>query len=491
MVLCPGGRNAPMIQALGLVAKAWNLEVLSFFEERSAGFFALGRAKRDQRPVIVTVTSGTAAAELLPAVIEAHATAVPLIVVTADRPRQHRGSGSPQSMWQLGLFTHYAPTLLDWQEGEPHDEWLTRWDQRTPIHLNMCHQEPLWDKSSVVAPPAPTEQTRPAALAPITSPVPQLRRPLIMLGALAPEERPAVEQFCRWYGAPVLAEASSGLREIDHLLWTQAGERIVRAWWKRGEFDGVIRFGAVPSWRLWRDLETWSGSVLTFGSSAWSGLPGRAVQRGQLKAWLEHWTEHGTPVEVRTALHEEDRALAQKTERLMREYPEAEPSLVRKLSEKIPEQSLVYVGNSRPVRDWNDFATRKVRFELQENRGMNGIDGQVSSFLGHARANQENWSLLGDLTTMYDLAGLWAMRHLPQNSRVRLIVMNNGGGRIFERLFPTTSFINEHDIEFSAWARMWKCDYAQNLEHLSDRVVIELKPDNEQTRAFRDQAERP
>lgn len=478
-----------MIQALGLVAKDWNFEVLSFFEERSAAFFALGRAKRDQRPVVVSVTSGTAAAELLPAAIEAHATDVPLILVTADRPREHRGSGSPQSMWQVGLFSQYAPTLVDWQEGETFPDWARSWDQRSPVHINLCHQEPLWEKQPAVA-VTPSVKPGPGPLPTITAPFPDFKKPLVLLGALPREDRAAVEAFCKWYGAPVLTEASSGLREVQHPLWLKAGERVVRAAWKRGEFDAVVRFGSVPSWRLWRDLEKWSGPVVTFGASAWSGLPGRSVHRGALSTWLGSWQQHGPKANSRTEILDADSAAFAKTQDLFMKFPSSEPSLVQALSLQAQAGSVMYLGNSRPVRDWNDYATHTKAFEIHENRGLNGIDGQVSSFLGHCRAGTENWALLGDITTLYDLAGPWALRHLSASAKVRLVVMNNQGGRIFERLFPDKAFINDHEIEFADWAQMWKCDYGQTLTGLSERAVIELRPDNAQTRAFREEVEK-
>lgn len=479
-----------MVQALSLVSAPWRLDVLTFVDERAAGFFALGRAKRDDRPVVISVTSGTAAAELLPAAIEAHATDVPLIFATADRPRNHRGSGSPQSMWQVGLYTHYAPTLLDWEEGEAFPDWSVTWDRRSPVHINLCHREPLWSKELPSTLPLPLEKKTPFEGLSIQAPFPAFKKPLVVVGALPAYEQQAAAEFCRWFGAPVLAEASSGIRETTLPNWIRCGDRSVREWWKRGEFDGVIRFGAVPSWRLWRDLENWQGEVLTFGHSAWSGLPGRQVVRGALTPWLQRWQVEGTPVVARTALLQEDHARFQRTLELMREFPLSEPALVHQLSLKASKGSVMYLGNSRPVRDWNEYAAIDRAFEIQENRGLNGIDGQVSSFLGHARAEKENWALVGDLTALYDLNGPWALRFLPKTAKLRLVVMNNHGGRIFERMFPSETFLNHHDLTFEAWAQQWGLGYTNQLQDTSERVLIELKPELAQTKAYRDQVER-
>ena len=110
--VCPGGRNAPLVEALEAML-AGTAEVLSFFDERSAGFFALGRARRDRSPVAVVTTSGTAAAELLPAMVEAYYSTVAVVAVTADRPRAFRGSGAPQAIDQVNLFGPYAESTID------------------------------------------------------------------------------------------------------------------------------------------------------------------------------------------------------------------------------------------------------------------------------------------------------------------------------------------------------------------------------------------
>jgi len=124
--ICGGSRNAPLIAALG--------SGYSFVDERSAAFFALGRAKRDGKPVAVITTSGTAAAELLPATVEAFYSGVPLILITADRPARLRGTAAPQSIEQVGLFGVYAATDID------------RWNRAISVEINVHSIEPLLDE---------------------------------------------------------------------------------------------------------------------------------------------------------------------------------------------------------------------------------------------------------------------------------------------------------------------------------------------------------
>lgn len=139
VILCAGARNAPLVRTL---AEHPDFQTYSFFEERSAAFFALGRMQALGQPVAVVTTSGTAAAELLPACIEADYQRLPLVMITADRPRGYRGTGSPQTIDQPGLYSHYVGWSAD-LEGE----WRGSIDgpRNRPVHLNVCFDEPLLD----------------------------------------------------------------------------------------------------------------------------------------------------------------------------------------------------------------------------------------------------------------------------------------------------------------------------------------------------------
>lgn len=129
--VCAGSRNSPLLAVLGSTR---DVRLYSFVDERSAAFFALGRAKRDETPVAVVTTSGTAVAELLPAAVEAFYSATPLVLVTADRPERFRGTGAPQCIDQIGIFSTYAETRLD------------GWSRAKALHLNIEFDEPLIDE---------------------------------------------------------------------------------------------------------------------------------------------------------------------------------------------------------------------------------------------------------------------------------------------------------------------------------------------------------
>lgn len=506
--LCPGGRNAPLVQALDDLGAA-GVEVLDFFEERSAAFFALGRARRDRRPVAVVTTSGTASAELLPAMVEAYYSCTPLVAVTADRPRTYRGTGAPQTIEQPDLFGVYARQRVDL------DATGTGWvlGPAGPSHVNVCFDEPLlaaWQASPAnghghleADDPAPGAASGAACRAPASGRsahasgaggeaalvLDGCTRPLVLVGALTEaEDRRDALDFCRRLAAPVLAEASSYLKPFLGDLLLAAGETAARHGFQQQAFDAVIRLGDIPTFRLWRDLEsTWRVPMVSASRKPWRGLTRgihMEVPAGlPLCAGLPRLPPF--PEEPRRALVSFDRDLATRTECLLADYPESEPAHVRRLSAAIPAGSFLYLGNSQPIREWNRFALPgDTRLTYGENRGANGIDGQLSTFLGGAFADRENWAVVGDLTALYDLASPWALRHVA--GPVRIAILNNGGGRIFQGMFDNPRFQNRHAITFEAFAALWGLDYTRQLDGapLGPRVLVELRPDQRQTEAF-------
>ena len=493
----PGGRNAPLVEALdGLPAGL--VTILSFFDERSAGFFALGRARRDGRPVAVVTTSGTAAAELLPAMVEAHYSSVPLVAVTADRPRAYRGSGAPQAIEQAGLFGVYAAPSVDVERTDQIPASLV---EVGPAHLNVSFAEPLLTGWAAVPEPAPamvSERVPPSpahvgapfdGFARVETFLSEVRAPLVIVGGLEEsDDRRRVACFCQAIGAPVMAEASSGLRCADLLRLLRTGDAAARHGFEHDGFDSVIRIGDVPSWRTWRDLDaTRPVPVLSVSRKPWRGLARgthiRVPEDVPLSLPASRVVAADRDVH---ALIEWDRRVMTATDRLISALPSSEPSLVRRLSEAIPPGSSVYLGNSLPIREWNRFATFSDRgFVIGESRGANGIDGQVSSFLGWARPGVENWAVLGDLTALYDLSALWALRHLG-DLRLRIVIINNGGGRIFQRMFQNPRFQNRHATTFGAWAEMWGAEYHEQIPAalVGRAAVVELVPSEEETDAF-------
>lgn len=452
--VCAGSRNSPLLAILG----SSDARLFSFVDERSAAFFALGRVKLHGDPVAIVTTSGTAVAELLPAAVEAHYSGAPLIFITADRPAHYRGTGAPQSIEQIGIFGVYAETALE------------SWSRRRALHLNIEFDEPLIDGDVSAAwssgLSAHRNETPRAEHAPSNVSSAIGSRPLVILGGLATEHRERVRAFVSALNAPVYAEALSGLREDRSLPHITAGERMIA----RGNFDSVIRIGNVPTLRFWRDLDSNEMPVVHF-----SDLPFAGLTRGEVHpivALPSLPSLHGSRDETFFA---HDREVAGRLHAILDDEPRSELALLRALSRELPDRARVYLGNSLPIREWDLVATREPRaFAYEANRGANGIDGQLSTFFGWCAADRENVCILGDLTTIYDLGAPWIVRQLDDGVRFRIVVINNGGGRIFGRVASLRAvdravreriIENVHDVRFEQWAAMWNID------------VTELRPD--------------
>ena len=258
--------------------------------------------------------------------------------------------------------------------------------------------------------------------------------------------------------------------------------------------DGILRIGGVPTFRPWRDLEDAQNkiSVCSISHLPFTGLSGGDVEYGPLEKLLpaidfkiQHDPSGADDWIAR------DQACERSLYDLFVEEPMAEASLVHFLSKQIPQKSLVYIGNSLPIREWDLAAERQdKKWDLFASRGVNGIDGQISTFLGLCMPDRENWGIVGDLTALYDMAGPWIMKQLQLNP-INLVVINNGGGQIFSRMFPNhKEFLNEHTLSFGPLAAFWGMEYErwtmvpESISPPAKHRMIEIIPDPEATDRF-------
>lgn len=492
-VICAGARNAPLVKVL---SEAQGLQKYYFPEERSASFFALGRMKSHGRPVAVITTSGTAAAELLPATIEAYYAGLPLALVTADRPPSHRGTGAPQSIEQRGLFSVYVEKCVDLWDGVSLE--TQSWSRQMPIHFNICFSEPLLDgpilslKFKAEAPwlDSKMEEVSWTNRNILEAWMKAVKKPLIIVGPTAQSLREGLWENLKNFRGPMLVEALSGLKHrisSSQLMSERAAGYALRA----GEYDAVIRVGGTPTYRLWRDLEDkfTQVPVLVLSDLPFLGLARKGVLRLPLSGISEVVKSLGNAEKYESGAYGEGEIQARLSD-LLDKYPLSEPAWVRRLSEQVSGSSQVYLGNSLPVREWELVARFDQPLNFEANRGANGIDGQLSTFLGWADPTIESWCVLGDLTALYDLAGLWALRERPLE-RYRIVVINNGGGKIFRPMFKDDRFENIHQLEFKGWADMWRVAYRkwETLKDLNSDLpmrgaLLEIKPDPSQTEGF-------
>ncbi len=489
-VVCAGARNAALVEALARAEQAGLIRLWRHYEERSAGFFAMGRTRDTAHPCAVVTTSGTAVAELLPAMIEGHYQCRALVAITADRPEAFRHSGAPQAIDQVGLFGDYASTDL------------SSWDGRGPLHWNVELEEGLElgdeDFSDVEVGEFVAER--------IQIDVAKLARWLredlyrgivVMVGGLDPEEREAVFHFCADFKAPVIVDATSGMREALQGLGLVDAEKVL----KQNPPGKILRLGDVPTGRYWRDLE--GMDEVSVWSVSRSGLPGLARSSESIR---------GPVHRVIAALGDIDPAedvldhlvgnsgRAARVDELLESYPDSEPAMVRTLSNYACIGSGVYLGNSLPIREWNRFAqwARPV-VNVAANRGANGIDGQLSTWLGMSADHEDAWAVVGDLTALYDVAAGFSLEQVETKGRV-LVVINNHGGKIFERLPRLAAMsdravecmTNPHQADLSGIAKIWGMEYVK-VERVDDfdqvesgerALLLELVPSVGQTESI-------
>ncbi|RYD22931.1 MAG: 2-succinyl-5-enolpyruvyl-6-hydroxy-3-cyclohexene-1-carboxylic-acid synthase, partial [Verrucomicrobiaceae bacterium] len=490
-VVCAGARNAALLEALARAESAGLVRVWRHFEERSAGFFALGRTMETSQPCAVITTSGTAVAELLPAIVEAHYQARPLVAITADRPEAFRGTGAPQTIEQPGIFGSHA-----WQ-GSFED-----WDGKQPLHLNAEFEEEFEPgeesfSSLKLGAFAPKKDRLDVAALARWLREEHYKGIVVMIGGLEPDEREDVYHFCRDLGVPVVAEATSGLREALEGLSIHDADRVMKA----HPPGKVLRLGEVPSGRFWRDLENLP--QVSVYSVCRNGLPGLARESNVLRGTLSRVIPALGTIELA------DDALdylpgasrrANRIDELLEIYPDSEPALLRTLSHYASIGGGIFLGNSMPIREWNLFSqwARPVP-SVRANRGANGIDGQVSTWLGWSADVSETWAIVGDLTALYDLAAPFVLEQINCEGRV-LVVINNGGGKIFERLprLQTMSpraaewMTNPQTADLSGLATLWNMDHVRvrtvddfdKFESGEKTLLLEIVPDEAQTAAF-------
>ncbi len=495
----PGSRSTPL--ALTLAAHP-ALRTWSHVDERCAGFFALGLAKATRGPVVLACTSGTAAANFLPALVEAWHAHVPLIVLTADRPPELRACGAGQTIDQLHLFGSHVRWFVDVGTPEPTAAW-SRW-MRTlahravatalgppagPVHLNCAFREPLVPDATAPVDVVPARndaawvQVAPrATVTDVSCVAPVLRaarRPLVVCGPLDdpdPALPGAVARLAAAIGAPVLAEPASNLRRhaLDELL-VDAHDAVLRhpGFAAAHRPDAVVRLGAPPTSKV---TGAWLGrlddvpQVLLAAEGTWPDPAGVASH-----------VVHGTPAPACAALaavlddvvpDPQWRARWRRAARSARRALAAaiagdgapfEAHAVAALAAAVPGDATLYVGNSLAVRalDWF-WPAHAPAVRVLANRGANGIDGFVSSVLGAAAATpRPTVGLCGDLSLYHDLNGLLAVRR--HGVRAVLLVVDNDGGGIFDHLPVAqtggaafeTHFITPHGLDFRPAVEMY------------------------------------
>jgi 2-succinyl-5-enolpyruvyl-6-hydroxy-3-cyclohexene-1-carboxylate synthase len=516
-VLAPGSRSAPLALAL---ATEQRLDLHVAIDERSAAFLALGFARATGRPALLACTSGTAAANFLPAIVEADNDGVPLVVVTADRPPELRGTGANQTIDQIKLygdsvrwFSEVGPPGM--QPALP-PYWRSTacraWAQATgsmggapgPVHLNVSLREPLvpepvegfdLDLSGRPNGRPWTATDRPLLLIPepeldeLARLVTATERGIIVAGAGAPPGEPLLE-LARRAGYPVLAEPSSNARTGEPAIAHYEALLRSQPFTERHEAELVLRFGKTGLSRaLGRYLDGCDEHIGVARPGTWTD-PQRLATRlvhadgTQLcRTLLERVPERGGSEWLRSWATADGAAAEALSDFLGASDDLTEPLTARELAAALPDGSNLVVGSSMPVRDLDAVMEPRAGIDVYGNRGANGIDGFVSTALGIAVASKKpTAALCGDLTFLHDQNGLLAAR--SGRASCVFVVINNDGGGIFSFLeqadFPEhfeRVFGTPHGADLAAAAHVSGCGFERvtTASVLRDTVVARLE----------------
>lgn len=472
LVVSPGSRSTPVVLA-ALSAPKLSLHMVR--DERAAAFFALGLVRASGRPAGLVCTSGTAAGHYLPAVMEARASGLPLVIITADRPPELQDMAAPQTVDQTRLFSHHAVAFLDLGMPELHEGAMrgvarraamawhsSQWPVRGAVQINLRARKPLEPHQPLE--PALSEAERwakdilrapvPQAFSPVCTPDPEglrrleialgeAQRPLIIVGPLqgVRDLGPEIFALAERLGAPVLAEAASQLRlraspagvcradGYDRVLRVPAAVQALAP-------DFVVQLGSPPtSGPLLSALSAWAAPRWILADRGWPDADGQAavILLGDLRAALGALAPtRGAPDSDYADQWRQADALAWSA------YgPEGrgEAAAVVQTLAALPRGVDLMLGNSLCIR----HVETHVRGEgllaptVVVQRGVNGIDGLVAGACGWVQARGHGLCLLlGDVSLLHDASSLELGQHLP--APLIVVVLDNGGGRIFESL---------------------------------------------------------
>ena len=475
-VLSPGARNTPLVLALHDMCEAGRkLTLHSVIDERAAGFYALGLAQRSNSPVLLSCTSGSAGAHYLPAVVEASAGQVPLVVVTADRPEELQSRGAPQTMPQGELFRPHARFVFDF--GTPSSDQPAHWaagimaqalaaatgHHPGPVHLNTPFRKPLWAPGSAIADidPPILHKVHVGVVHPTARDIDCLiedavgKRGVVVCGPdasgrISPHD---VNSIAKFFGWPILADPVSQSRFGANQHVVQHQDVLLRSpkFLEQMQPEMVILLGGTPSsgplqtllkntpqmvaidvsgmWRdPWHSLEWTIASDIHATAKTLTERPAISAPKGWTSEWMRLNQVAASAIQGCCSDHI------------------WEGSIAHHLAASLPDGALLRMASSMPIRDIDGFATDGGQtICVSSNRGVNGIDGFISTTLGEAKVHSGPVAALsGDLSFLHDIGSLATVPR-PHQPVVITVVDNQGGG-IFGFL-PMA----EHNTGFEPW----------------------------------------
>ena len=424
VVISPGSRNAPLSIAFYQASKKGLISLHVRIDERTAAFFALGIAKASGLPVPIVCTSGTAVANYHPAVLEASHTNQPLLVLTADRPAALRRTGANQTTEQARIFGKAVRYFADISGSAYPMELPFNSLQTGPVHLNIQFEEPLisepdesWLDNLKVTPPKVFDRKTPGTF------YTKSTRGVLVIGhdrgGLSAD---SVKNFANELGWPVISEDPlTFANAISHASIFLTNSAIA----KDLAPDTVVVIGRTTLSRsinsfikmarkeIVIDPRTATVDTDRMASQKFTQLPIVQVQTPDAE-YAEKWNKYS--------------ARAMKMVSDVSTW--SEPLIAREIAANLPSGTSLFISSSRPIRDLEGFAVAREGLETFANRGLAGIDGNISTALGIASQRKETIAVLGDLGFLHDLTGLIQKEQI----NLKIFVINNDGGGIFSTL---------------------------------------------------------
>ena len=525
VVISPGSRSTPLAYAF---SQTVSFNTYMQVDERSAGFFALGMAKAKQSPVLLLCTSGTAAANYFPSIVEANYARIPLIVLTADRPHELREVGAPQAIDQVQLYGKQVKWSVDFPLADGFKETIPFIERHTgravslamaapmgPVHINIPFREPLLLDFNYEVQPSTYQQSiagsivaSQSSITLVEDMISNTNRGFIIMGELSGDfSKQQFWAFAKSIQWPIVADALSQLRsevpaDCQHLLIDQYDALLKSENFKKAiKPELVLRFGAQPVSKplslflkaakpavyiiidedpLFRD----SLGLVTHHIHSIPQVFWNSELQGQTNVTLDIWTQA-------------NKIATDHIEQYIDEQQD-EGAFAGKLFNLLPNGSDLISGSSMPIRDVDTFFNQTTKdISIYANRGTNGIDGVVSTALGIQQARKRPATLLiGDISFLHDSNGLLVSRF--HETDLTIVVMNNDGGGIFsylpqsteethfEKLFGTPtgltfdSIATMYQAQYFAVATMAEFEDALTTPKQKDLRIIEVKTNRQE-----------
>ena len=510
--VAPGSRSSPLVIA---VAQHKRIQSFVHFDERGLAFHAMGYAAATNKPAVLICTSGTAAANFLPAVIEASKKKLPLIVITADRPPELRQTGAVQTIDQVGLFGKYTQWTTDMPcpdiKISPEfvlttidQAWYQALRHHGVVHINCMFRQPLTllktadDLTAYMKPLNPWVKSHKPYTDYVTGfesvalPIPKkiaarldaIKNGVIVVGKVAgAQEAELVLHLAEHLGWPILADLSSGLRlghahpniihYFDHLLLSQELS-------KKLSFDGVLHLGGRMTSQRYYDFiqKKHPSEYIMVINHALRNDPNHQVSLriessvgNFIQTVLGLLKPRKASLALKLLAKANDKADKAIEKLIAQDQRLSEPGVARLVSQLILEGQGLFLSNSMPIRDMGNFADCKGKLiAVNGNRGASGIDGIIASAAGYATGLDKPVTLMiGDLAALHDLNSLAMLRDLPVP--LIIVLLNNGGGAIFSFL-PIADFKEgfekfwgtPHSYTLAGAASMFELNYCQPMD---------------------------